>query len=295
MKRIVYSIYVDVPAAEHFGNSKYTSPNKNDSEEKATETINAFQGHYDRLLENKKDYAKKIGAAFKMYTYDDKYKSFEKNILKFFPELTGYEVINFYKIHILCELADVYDEILYLDFDAVPLTTESFFDAWDLSKGICVLHNNDHIIKKGALNFNHSIRSPSAKYYNCQAMLIDGGYHPANDVINTGIIGANAEHIKQLDYFGGFDHIIELMTALRSDAYAETGLYPQNILDMFRYDNETIFSYKLRVNEVPVQWLDDVWHYFFDKQRFIPAETKIVHAICKDFDCVWRLEKRLNA
>jgi len=292
MKRIVYSIYVDVPAVEHFGT---TSKNKNDSIEKASQTINAFQGHYDKLLENKKDYAKKIGAAFKMYTYDEKYKSFEKNILKFFPELTGYEVINFYKIHILCELADVYDEILYLDFDAVPLTDESFFDAWDLSKGICVLHNNDHIIKKGALNFNHSIRSPSAKYYNCQAMLIDGGYHPANDVINTGIIGANAEHIKQLDYFGGFDHIIEMMTALRSDAYAETGLYPQNILDMFRYDNETIFSYKLRVNEVPVQWLDDVWHYFFDKQRFIPAETKIVHAICKDFDCVWRLEKRLNA
>jgi hypothetical protein len=292
MKRIVYSIYVDVPAVEHFGT---TSKNKNDSIEKASQTINAFQGHYDKLLENKKDYAKKIGAAFKMYTYDEKYKSFEKNILKFFPELTGYEVINFYKIHILCELADVYDEILYLDFDAVPLTTESFFDAWDLSKGICVLDNNAHVIKRDALNFNHSIRSPSAKYYNCQAMLIDGGYHPANDVINTGIIGANAEHIKQLDYFGGFDHIIEMMTALRSDAYAETGLYPQNILDMFRYDNETIFSYKLRVNEVPVQWLDDVWHYFFDKQRFIPAETKIVHAICKDFDCVWRLEKRLNA
>ena len=123
-------------------------------------------------------------------------------------------------------------------------------------------------------------------------MLIDGGYPIANDVINTGIIGANAEHIKQLDYFGGFEHIIEMMTALRSDAYADSGLYPQNILDMFRYDNETIFSYKLRVNNINVQWLDDEWHYFFDKQRFIPAKTKIVHAICKDFDCVWR---RLDA
>ena len=49
--------------------------------------------------------------------YYDQYKTFAKNFLKDFPELTGYEVINFYKIHILCELADVYDEILYLDFD----------------------------------------------------------------------------------------------------------------------------------------------------------------------------------
>ena len=180
----------------------------------------------------------------------------------------------------------MYDEILYLDFDAVPLTDESFFDAWDLSKGMCVLDNNDNVVKD--LRVNHSIRSPTAKYFNCHAMLVDGGYHPYNDVINTGIIGASAKHVKELDYFGGFGHIIEMMSALRSDAYAETGMYPQNIIDMFRYDNETIFSYKLQVNNIKVQWLDDVWHYFFDRQRFIPAKTKIVHAICKDFDCVWR-------
>ena len=34
------------------------------------------------------------------------------------------------------------------------------------------------------------------------------------------------------------------MTKLR---YDKSGLYPQNILDMFRYDNETIFSYKVNV------------------------------------------------
>ena len=282
MQRIIYSIYVDIPATEHYGKSK----NKNDTIKKATITVDAFKKHYNRLVESKKDYADSIGVPFKMYEYDDQYKTFAKNFLKDFPELTGYEVINFYKIHILCELAKYYDEILYLDFDAIPLTDESFFDAWDLSKGICVLDNNDAVVK--SIKVNHSIRSPSAKYYNCQAMLLDGGYHPGNDVINTGIIGASKEHIKQLDFFGGFRHIIDLMTSLRSDAYAETGMYPQNILDMFRYDNETIFSYKIQVNDINVQWFDNEWHYFFDTQGFIPDQTKIVHAICKDFDCVWR-------
>ena len=220
-----------------------------------------------------------------MYTYDEKYKSFEKSILKFFPELTGYEVINFYKIHILCELADVYDEILYLDFDAVPLTDESFFDAWDLSKGICVLHNNAHVIKRDALNFNHSIRSPSAKYYNCHAMLLEHGLNPKNDVINTGIIGARKEDIQKLDFFGKFKDTIDMMTELRNDT---SGLYPQNIIDMFGYDNETIFSFKREVNNIEIQWLDDKWHYFLDKQKFIPKDTKLVHCICKDFDLVWR-------
>ena len=283
MKRIVYSIYVDIPAVEHFG---ITSKNKNDTVKKAKETVNAFKVHEDRLISSKRDYAKKIGAAFKMYGYDKKYIEWQHQFTKDYPVFTGYEVINIYKIYILNELAKVYDEILYLDFDAVPLTDESFFDAWDLSKGMCVLDNNDNVVKD--LRVNHSIRSPTAKYFNCHAMLVDGGYHPYNDVINTGIIGASAKHVKELDYFGGFGHIIEMMSALRSDAYAETGMYPQNIIDMFRYDNETIFSYKLQVNNIKVQWLDDVWHYFFDRQRFIPAKTKIVHAICKDFDCVWR-------
>ena len=282
MQRIIYSIYVDIPVAEHFGKSK----NKTDTVEKATETVNAFKEHYTRLIESKKDYADSIGIPFKMYEYDNQYKAFEKKFTKDFPELTGYEVINFYKIYILYELAKDYDEILYLDFDAIPLTKDNFFEAWNLSKGICVYDNNDAVVK--SVKVNHSIRSPSAKYYNCQAMLLDGGYSHKNDVINTGIIGACKEDIIKLDYFGGFKHIIEMMTALRSDAYRETGLYPENIVDMFRYDNETIFSYKLKVNNVNVQWFDNKWHYFFDKQRFIPDETKIVHTICKDFDCVWR-------
>ena len=47
MKRIVYSIYVDIPAPEHYGKSK----NKSDTVEKATVTVNAFKEHYNRLIE----------------------------------------------------------------------------------------------------------------------------------------------------------------------------------------------------------------------------------------------------
>jgi hypothetical protein len=279
MKRIIYSIYVDIPAQEHYGNSK----NPHDTAEKATITVDAFKEHYERLVVSKQDYADSIDTTFKMYEYDDQYKAFESDFTRDFPEFTGYEVINFYKIHLLTELAKEYDEILYLDFDAVPLTTENFFDVWDLSKGICVYNNNDVVDK--SMYVNHSIRSPSAKYFNCQAMLMDADLSHYNDVINTGIIGARKEDVIKLDFFGGFRAVIDLMTKLIT---SESDIYPQNIIDMFRYDNETIFSYKVQVNEVNVQWLDSEWHYFFDVQGFIPDETKIVHAICKDFDCVWR-------
>jgi len=279
MSKVIYSLYVDIPAQEHYGKSKI----KYDTLDKANVTVNAFKKHYRKLVYSKRHYANTIGADFIMFEYDNKYKTFEQNLLKDFPEFTGYEVINFYKIHLLYELAKKYDEILYLDFDAVPLTNESFFEAWDLSKGICVYNNNNHIKKD--LTVSQSIRSPSAKYFNCQAMLIETGHKPNNDVINTGIIGARKEDLYKLNFFSDFKETIDLMTKLRSD---DSGLYPQNIIDMFRYDNETIFSYKKEINQVNIQWLDDQWHYFLDNQKFIPENTKIVHCICKDFDLVWR-------
>ena len=279
MKRVIYSLYVDVPAKEHFGDSK----NKHDTVDKANVTINAFKKHYDRLIETKITYAEYCEAEFIMFEYDEQYQTFEKNFLKDFPMFTGYEIINFYKIHLLYELSKKYDEILYLDFDVIPFTDESFFDVWDLTKGICVYNNNDQVVNN--VNVNHSIRSPSAKYFNCQAMLIESGVSPRNDVINTGIIGARKEDIQKLDFFGKFKETIDMMTELRNDT---SGLYPQNIIDMFRYDNETIFSFKREVNKVPIQWLDDKWHYFLDNQKFIPKDTKLVHCICKDFDLVWR-------
>ena len=283
MKKVIYSLYVDVPAKEHYGNSK----NKHDTREKAGITVDAFKKHYDRLVEVKKTYAENIDVDFLMFEYDEQYKTFEQNFLKDFPMFTGYEVINFYKIHLLNELSKTYDEILYLDFDVIPFTKEhprvaSFFNNWDLSKGICLYNNNDKVNK--SMYISQSIRSPSAKYFNCHAMLYDQGLKPINDVVNTGIIGACKEDIIKLDFFGGFKDTIDLMTKLRE---SEPGIYTQNIIDMFRYDNETIFSYKKQINNVPIQWLDDKWHYFFDVQGYIPEDTKLVHCINKDFDFVW--------
>ena len=279
MKRVIYSLYVDVPAKEHYGQSK----NKHDTSEKASITVNAFKKHYDRLVNTKITYSQYCEADFIMFEYDEQYQTFEKNFLKDFPMFTGYEIINFYKIHLLYELSKKYDEILYLDFDVIPLTDESFFDIWNLSKGICVYNNNSYVNK--SMSVSQSIRSPSAKYFNCHAMLLDNNLNPNNDVINTGIIGARKEDILKLDFFGKFKDTIDLMTKLRKDT---SGLYPQNIIDMFRYDNETIFSFKKELNNVSIQWLDNQWHYFLDKQNFIPENIKLVHCICKDFDLVWR-------
>ncbi len=290
MKRVIFSLYVDVPEREHYGSSKF----KYDTIEKALQTRNSFKEHYTKLVKSKQKYSDTIGVPFKLYEYDKQFKVFEKNLLNDFPYFTGYEVINFYKIHLLYELAKDYDEILYLDFDAIPVTNKSFFNHWDLTKGICVYNNNAMINKNNRTidKMIHGIRSPSAKYFNAQAMLIATDNNPNNDVINTGIVGASKSDLLKLDFFGKFHDTINLMKKLKKEGLDD--LYPKNVIDMFRYDNETIFSYKIKSNRVNVQWLDTQWHYFFDTQFFIPKEAKIVHTINKDFDTVWRFYEKHN-
>jgi len=246
--------------------------------------VGVFEKHYDRLLKVKQEYADKFGISFIMFENDNKYKEYAKQF-KSRPEISQYNIINFYKIHLLYSLANKYDEVLYLDFDVIPFTAENFFDVWNLNKGIVVYNNNNLINRRSSISqLNHGIRSPSAKYYNTQAMLINQGLSPINDVINTGIVGATQEHLNQLDYFSSFDKTLDYMKEMHTDK-----LFPKNVRNMFGYDNETLFSYKLKLNNIDVQWLDEKWHYFFDKQGFIPKETKIVHAINKDFDTVWRI------
>ena len=273
MKRVIYSLYIDVPENEFVDNIE-TNLN----------TKKQFKENYIKLLANKQWYANQLNVDFKIFEYED-YIEYYNYFKKKYPYITTYNIINFYKLHLLCELSKSYDEILYLDFDVVCLTNENFFETWNLNKGICV-YNNSSLVKtiEAVTERSQTIRSPTSKYYNTQAMLIEKGLNPKNKVINTGIIGANKDNINLLKYFDDFDNNLNIMTKLKSNY----DIFPKKIVDFFGYDNETLFSVKLIENNVPVQWLDNHWHYFFDTQGFIPKETKFVHTINKKFDIVWR-------
>lgn len=281
--KIIYSLWIDIPPGEFYMAPK-TGVEK-------TNTNSLFKKNYSKLKQAHQKYANKIGVEYKLFEYDEKYKEYYDFFRTNYPEINEYSIVNFYKIYLMYELAEKYDEILYLDFDVIPLTNDNFFDVWDLNKGICIYNNNMHVNSRNQPlhKLNHTDRSPTAKYYNAQAMLIATGHNPECDVINTGIIGAKREHIKQLKYFDDFRTTLDLMTKLRKE---DDGMYLPNIRKMFAYDNETLFSYKLKSTNTPHQWLDKSWHFFFDKIWYIPKTVKIVHCINKEFDVAWdRYEK----
>ena len=287
MKRVIFSFYIDIPKEELDIFDKELPIIKN---KKALPinliTKNRLKKHYVRLLIQKQAYAKKLGYDFKLFEYGPDWILFEQKLKREHPYLTTYNIVNFYKIHLLYELAKQYDEVLYLDFDVVPMQQIDFFEHWDLTKGIAVLNNNDRVlVPENITDSSTTIRSPTAKFYNAQAMLFEKGLSTKNDVINTGIIGASAEHLNTLAYFKDFDKNLKLMT----DLTQESDLHPPRLLKYFGWDNETLFAVKIKENNVPILWLDENWHYFFSNQKHVPQRVILCHAINKDFDTVWRV------
>ena len=74
MKKIIFSIYVDIP--EHLldetGYSKHARTNQH-RVERAGETKDKLASYKNKLLWTQKAYADEIGADYKLYTYDKEF------------------------------------------------------------------------------------------------------------------------------------------------------------------------------------------------------------------------------
>ena len=75
----------------------------------------------------------------------------------------------------------------------------------------------------------------------------------------------------------------------------EQGLFPKFIQNSFGYDNETLFSFKMKTNKVKLVPLDDIWHWPYRRHvNFIPKKTKMVHVINKNFEFVKKHVEKHN-
>ena len=125
MKRIIYSFYIDIPKDELDIFDKHIL--KKGQAPINYFTKNAFKDNYEKLISCKEWYASEIGVPFKLFEYDTDFILYKDKLQRNYHYLTTYNVVNFYKIHLLYKLVQEYDEVLYLDFDVVPMTNDNFF------------------------------------------------------------------------------------------------------------------------------------------------------------------------
>ena len=162
MSRVIYSLYIDIPDKElDLFDKNILRP-----QGLPTNYYNKkqFRNNYRKLLANKKWYADNT-ADFLMFEYGPMYKKFELQIKRVYPFITTYNIVNFFKLKLLYELAKEYEEILYLDFDVVCLSKDNFFDNWNLNKGIAVFDNTFKVNTMETITKQtQTIRSPTSKY-----------------------------------------------------------------------------------------------------------------------------------
>jgi len=108
MKRCIYSIYVPL---RNYRNK-----------------FGPFEKYYSRIIESHKAYANSINVDYELFN-----KIPTPDFM--FPT---YDQINFGKYYYAEKLCQKYDEILYIDFDVIPNTTENFFEVFNVSEYIPV-------------------------------------------------------------------------------------------------------------------------------------------------------------
>jgi lipopolysaccharide biosynthesis glycosyltransferase len=277
--KAIFSIYIKIED-ENLDNPVN---HKDDPIPKSKQTQLRLEKYRDKLQSNKEQYAQTIGAEYILFERDDKYENFKNRFL----DLSEYDIINLYKIYLLDELTKIYDSVLYLDYDVVILKNIDFFDYVPIQNAIGCYYSTaeDHKIPKDNIHYfkgyRWDFRSPHSKYWNAHALLSEEDIDPENVVFNTGIIGASRRMMEKLDYFSDIDEIIERMKELK-----EFSIYPPKVQAAFGYDNETIFSYKVKKNKVPIHQFDNDWHYkhnYRNKEAFIKG-TSSYHIDKQEFE-----------
>ena len=284
VKNIIYSIYIE-----------------NDQlnlNEKHLNTKNQLKKHYDRLVKVKEQYAKHCNAEFKIYGNDTFYQKFKNKFQGF-----EFDLINLYKIHVWEQLSKDYDNVLYLDLDVIPNTTDNFFEVFDMNK-ICVyapnaikenVWNNTMLknYKKNIHDFEY-LMSKIDKYNEyvkamCKrAMLaITNKFDTDYYIANTAILGANKNAINKLKYTERLNELIITLNLAKKEKF-----FGNNISKNFFANNEVFFHYLLDKYQISWYNIPREWHTYYMKKDVIDEKVndiKMIHLINKRFEELWKI------
>ena len=113
LKKIIYSLYVDIPEKE----LDEQPPHHDSNISKTLHTKLEFQKHYEWLKERHESYAKSIGVEYILFEYDKELEEYTNSMP---PEITAYNALNFYKIKKLYDLSKEYDvPIVHLESELI--------------------------------------------------------------------------------------------------------------------------------------------------------------------------------
>ena len=284
MKNIIYSIYIE-----------NKEPNLS---EKHQFTKTQLEKHYEKLVDVKKEYAQHCNAEYRVYENDTFYQKFKKKFEGF-----EFDIINLYKIYLWEELGKDYDNVLYLDLDVIPNTTENFFETFDMNK-ICVYSPNatkENVWTKTMLkNYKKNIHSfeyliTKTDKYNeyvkamCKRAMLatDNKFDTDYLIANTAILGGNSSAISKLRYTERLDEMSYTLKKAKEEQF-----FGETISKLFFANNEIFVHYLLDKDNIDWYNLPKEWHTYLMKNDKITSDlksVKMIHLINKRFEELWNV------
>lgn len=256
MKRIIFSIFTD-------NVDEHTSATNIKREQ--------FAKYKDQIRSKHESYAKTVGADYKLFE----------------PNSTDYNEIQFEKLLKFEELAKDYDEILYLDYDVVPIRKKNFFKTFDLNT-ICAFNLKcDMDMKLFKWNTDkglwHSMDMHSKACQKRALHMLDNGFG-ALTCLNTGVVGMNKEVVAKLNLSAQ----IEELKALSEEA-KEDSLYPDSMTQTWIFNNEVILSYLIEKNNLPYTDIGIPWNFIVDDNiPTISGAAYFLHFVHKRFEMYFK-------
>lgn len=256
MKRLVFSIYTDG-----------LNPHSSVDEYKRTQ----FRTYKQKIIDVQQGYAFYCNADYALHT----------------TETTDYNLLQFEKLMLFQEAFARYDEVLYIDFDVLPVTNRNFFDSFDLNN-VCAysfgreMHRKDLI--QAAMWDQFDPMNVYAKTCCKNAMLLIHDIVGNRELINTGVVGGNKRVAEQLD----FKRNVTEFNKIFQEALVDN-IYPENITKNWFRNNEVFMSYLVEKNEVPFTNVGIQWNFILDK--FCPKPTAgchFIHHVNKQFELSFR-------
>jgi hypothetical protein len=286
MRRLIFSIYIDIPEAKLDNPASWNNKTgKQKQSNKSKNTKEKLALYYFRLKTVQKKYAGLCGADYILHEDQQEYNKFASWFRDNAPQISEYDIINFYKHYLMYMHSFVYDEVCYLDFDVVPMTEEkNLFEEFDMFKFHVGESNEESMWGRNVAveHYNLCIRNPASKWFNAQAMAFEEELEPLEDVFNTGIMFSRSSTIQGLNYFKDFTENLEMMEELKSDKFS---MYPHNIQRSFNYDNETLFSHRINKSNIKYETLPIEWNTV-DVSSEALENAHLIHVISKDFHLI---------
>lgn len=228
---------------------------------------NQFKKYSSQIETKHREYAQVVGADYKLFT----------------PKSNDYNIIQFEKLLMFEELINDYDEILYIDFDVIPIRNTNIFKAFDLNT-ICALNIKCSMEKELYywLTDNdkwHTMDMYSKSCHKRSMLMLDGDFGNQT-CLNTGVVAMNKDMVKKLN----LSSQINDLKLLSNKAILDT-IYPKKMAKKWIFNNEVILSYLIERHALPFTDIGMPWNFIIDDT--IPTISNgayFLHFVHKKFE-----------